>query len=102
MVKGRGDMVALDGNAIAGELFDHFGTEMTTATGTCAHCGARAQIGELAVYLRAPGAVVRCRSCANVVIVVVTIQDTSRVDCSQFKLGSPPRQVTEAEPGPSG
>ena len=50
-------MQALDGNAIAGTLFEHFGTEMTTMFGTCAHCGTRSQIAELAVYTRAPRAV---------------------------------------------
>ena len=33
-------MDPLDGNAIAGDLFEVFGAEMTTAVGTCAHCGA--------------------------------------------------------------
>jgi hypothetical protein len=61
-------MEPLDGNAIAGELFEHFGTEMTTATGTCRSCGTTAVIAELTVYLSAPGAVVRCRHCGNVVM----------------------------------
>ena len=33
-------MQAVDGNAIAGDLFEIFGTDMTTARGACAHCGA--------------------------------------------------------------
>ena len=33
-------MEALDGNAIAGLLQEVFGTEMTTALGMCATCGA--------------------------------------------------------------
>ena len=40
----------LDGNAIGGMLMEIFGTEMTTAVGTCAHCGAVAQVAEFAVY----------------------------------------------------
>jgi Family of unknown function (DUF6510) len=79
-------MEALDGNAIAGTLFEHFGTEMTTALGTCAHCGTRSQIAELAVYTRAPGAVVRCRHCRNVVIVLVTIRSQLHVDSSAFRM----------------
>jgi Family of unknown function (DUF6510) len=63
-------MDRLDGNAIAGELYEHFGREMTAASGECGHCGAHAQIGELHVYARAPGAVVRCRSCGSVVMVL--------------------------------
>ena len=79
-------MDALDGNAIAGPLFDYFGAEMTAATGSCAHCGASAQIAELRVYQRAPGTVARCRSCGNVVIVIVDIHGTLRVSLSGFQL----------------
>lgn len=75
-------MQALDGNAIAGALYEHFGHEMTTVIGACRHCGARAQIAELVVYLRGPGAVARCPSCANVVLVLVR----SRVDLEHFDL----------------
>ena len=81
-------MDALDGNAIAGHLFAHFGVEMTTATGACAHCGTEAQIAELQVYVRAPGAVARCRACGGVVIVIAEISGVSRVDYSCFKLTS--------------
>lgn len=73
-------MEALDGNALAGHLFELFGAELTTATGTCAGCGATAQIAELSVYMSAPGIVARCRSCGAVVIVVVTMHDTTHVD----------------------
>ena len=79
-------MEALDGNAIGGALLEYFGTEMTAAWGTCAHCGASAQIAELRVYPRAPGTVVRCRNCGNVVIVLVSVRDTLRVDSSAFQL----------------
>jgi len=77
---------ALDGNAIAGTLFEHFGTEMTTAPGACAHCGTRSQIAELAVYMRAPGTVVRCRHCGNVVMVLVTIRNELHLDSSAFRM----------------
>ncbi len=83
-------MDALDGNAIAGELFDHFGTEMTLAQGTCGHCGAAARIAELRVYLRAPGTVARCPTCGDVVIVLVTIRDHGQIDHSSFTLQDPP------------
>jgi uncharacterized Zn finger protein len=81
-------MDALDGNAIAGQLFAHFGVEMTTATGACAHCGAEAQVAELRVYTRAPGTVVRCRACGNVVIVIAELRGESRVDYTCFRLTS--------------
>jgi hypothetical protein len=72
--------VALDGNAIAGQLLDVFGAEMTTATGTCASCGTSAQLAELAVYLRGPGTIVRCRTCESIVMVLVTIREVTCVD----------------------
>jgi hypothetical protein len=65
---------ALDGNAIAGLLVDAFGAEMTVATAVCGACGARAAVGELAVYHRGPGAVVRCRSCTSVEMVLVAVR----------------------------
>jgi hypothetical protein len=62
---------ALDGNAIGGLLHDVFGTEMTTAVATCITCGTSAPMAEAVVYLRAPGTVVRCRTCTAVLMVVV-------------------------------
>ena len=73
-------MEALDGNAIAGLMVAVFGAEMTTASGTCYHCGATAQMAELVVYLQAPGTVARCRSCDSVLLVVVQARGVSCVD----------------------
>jgi hypothetical protein len=73
-------MDALDGNAIAGTLLTVFGTEMTTATGTCATCGTRSMVGEFGVYLRAPGEVVRCRQCGSIVMVFVEVRGVTCVD----------------------
>jgi hypothetical protein len=70
-------MNALDGNAIGGLLNDVFGAEMTATTGTCVHCGATMHVAELIVYMPAPGAVGgRCRSCENVVMVIVDVHGT--------------------------
>ena len=84
-------MEPLDGNAIAGALFDYFGAEMTIARGACVYCGASAMIAEQPVYVRAPGAVVRCWNCGRVVIVVVSVRDETHVDYSHFKLAAPPQ-----------
>lgn len=73
-------MEALDGNAIAGLLREVFGTEMTTATGTCAHCGAAGLVAELVVYVQAPGAVARCRSCESLLLVIVDVRGIKCVD----------------------
>ena len=63
-------MDALDGNAIAGELFAAFGHEMTAVVGTCTTCGARSVIAELRVYISGPGTVARCPDCASVAMVL--------------------------------
>ena len=70
----------VDGNAIGGLLIEVFGTEMTTAVGTCAQCGAVGQVAELAVYRPGLGTVVRCRSCDSVLMVFVQIRDVTCVD----------------------
>jgi uncharacterized Zn finger protein len=79
-------MDPVDGNAIAGSLLEYFGQEMTVAVGTCQHCGTRSLIAELHVYMKAPGSVVRCRHCGNVVIVLSPVQ----VDLTAFRLSEPP------------
>ena len=73
-------MEALDGNAIAGRMVEVFGAEMTTATGTCAGCGARRQVAELMVYVQAPGTVARCPTCKSVVMVLAEIRGITCVD----------------------
>jgi ferredoxin-NADP reductase len=77
---GASPMDALDGNAIARTLLAVFGTEMTTATGTCASCARQSMVGEFGVYLRAPGEVVRCRHCGSVVLVFVDAHGVTCVD----------------------
>ena len=75
-------MDAVDGNAIGGLLIDVFGAEMTSASSTCAACGARRPVAELVVYRRAPGTVVRCRTCGSVLMVLVRDADMTSVDLS--------------------
>jgi hypothetical protein len=83
-------MEPLDGNAIAGPLFDYFGADMTTVSGTCTHCGGTNQIAELRVYNRAPGTVVRCPNCGNVVFVLVNVRNTAVAHLSHFQLQDAP------------
>jgi Family of unknown function (DUF6510) len=71
---------ALDGNAIAGAMVDVFGTEMTTAIGVCANCGASGPLAEVIVYLRGPGIVARCRVCTSVLMVLVERRGWTCVD----------------------
>jgi hypothetical protein len=73
-------MDALDGNAIAGLLFDVFGAEMTAMTCVCGSCNARSVVAELTVYRRAPGTVVRCSSCESVLMVFIERSEVVCVD----------------------
>jgi hypothetical protein len=84
-------MDALDGNAIAGLLVHVFGAEMTTASGVCGSCGARRQVAELAVYVEAPGTVVRCPACMAVVMVFTEIRDITCVDLRGLETLEPAR-----------
>jgi hypothetical protein len=76
------DDSALDGNAIGGLLHEVFGTEMTTAQTTCAHCGNTALVAEAVAYVMAPGTVMRCRTCTSVLAVMVRKQEMNCVDLS--------------------
>jgi hypothetical protein len=61
----------LDGNAVGGLLAQIFPFEMTSIHALCAGCGATDDAGTLAVYFDAPGTVIRCAHCQNVLIRIV-------------------------------
>jgi hypothetical protein len=72
------DPHTLDANAVAGLLHEVFGAEMTDRDSQCAHCGNRAQVGTFRVYdMRGPGVVLRCGTCAGIVIRIVRRPDGS-------------------------
>jgi uncharacterized Zn finger protein len=73
-------MIPVDGNAIAGDLVEVFGVDLTAATTVCAACGTSSYVAESVVYMRGPGRVARCRACGDVHIVLVTIRDITCVD----------------------
>jgi Family of unknown function (DUF6510) len=73
-------MEALDGNAIGGLLLEVFGTEMTTAVGTCVYCGDTGPVAGLVVYRPGLGTVVRCRVCGRVVMVFTQVRGITCVD----------------------
>ena len=68
---GEDEEATLDGNAAAGVLHAVFGREMTLAEAVCDACGTQDDVGGLVAYTRAPGMVLRCRSCGNVLLRVV-------------------------------
>jgi hypothetical protein len=70
----------LDGNAAAGLLEEVFPFESTLASALCAHCGATSQLATALVYDRAPGLVVRCRSCEGVLIRIARQDDLYWLD----------------------
>src|SRR3954453_911648 len=63
----------LDGNAAAGILREVFVHELSAARGQCASCGMIAPMGSQHLYMSplSPGAVLRCQSCQEVLMVVV-------------------------------
>jgi uncharacterized protein DUF6510 len=64
------DALMVDGNAIAGLLQEVFGTDMTTAVGTCGACGASEPVGAIHVF-RGAGVVLRCPHCRNALVKIV-------------------------------
>jgi hypothetical protein len=62
------DPFMLDANAVAGDLRELFGYEMTAAAHRCASCGNRGAVGTLRAWVGGPGVVLRCSVCRDVVI----------------------------------
>jgi ribosomal protein S27E len=91
-------MEALDGNSIGGLLIDVFGADLTAAGTACATCGATRAVAELVVYSRAPGTVVRCRSCGAVLMVFVEVRGVIHADLAGLAAlegyGGGPPQIT--------
>ena len=83
MDNGEYDMnraLMLDGNAVAGLLQDIFAVEMTASPTVCAHCGRAGAVATLLTFTRAPGVVLRCPACENVVLRIVQTPDAIYVD----------------------
>ena len=79
MTTDQADM-KLDGNAIGGLLAEIFNMEMTTAEGTCNGCGAVNAVARVDVYVNAPGTVVRCPGCRQVLMRIVRGPDRYWID----------------------
>jgi hypothetical protein len=73
-------MDTLDGNALAGLLYEVFGEEMTGVMAICATCGAIAPVAETVVYPHLPGAIARCRTCGALLMVITQIHGVNCVD----------------------
>ncbi|HKO33008.1 MAG TPA: DUF6510 family protein [Candidatus Limnocylindria bacterium] len=74
------DPLVLDANAVAGDLREIMGVEVTTYVARCAHCGNRAEFGTLRAWTHGPGVVLRCVICSEIVIRWVRHPAGPRVD----------------------
>lgn len=81
--------VSVDGNAIAGQLHEVFGVEVTNVEETCGACGRPCVLAEARVFLRAPAAVARCPTCGEVVVVIVDTGVCIIADVSGCQLPAP-------------
>ena len=70
----------LDGNAAAGMFMQLFGVEMTASPTECAHCGTTNDVGALMLFNQAPGMVLRCPACAQVMLRIVQTADAILLD----------------------
>ncbi|MEP7200672.1 MAG: DUF6510 family protein [Chloroflexota bacterium] len=70
----------LDANAVAGLLQEIFGGELTAAPTECDHCGNVAEVGTLLAFTQAPGAVLRCAACENVMLRIVQTPEAIYLD----------------------
>lgn len=78
--------LTLDGNALGGLLNEIFGVEMTAEPCRCAHCGNHAAVATLVAYTRAPGVVLRCSVCSQVVLRIVRTPHATYIDASGSSL----------------
>jgi hypothetical protein len=72
--------LALDGNAAGGLLCELFAFDMTAASITCDGCGTVSQVGELALYGGAMGAIFRWSHCDTAVIRLTRTPAGFRID----------------------
>lgn len=70
----------VDGNAIAGQLEEIFGRDMTMTVARCASCAAEAMLATLMAFVRGPGAVLRCPSCESVIARIVETPTSTYID----------------------
>ncbi|MBD3940899.1 hypothetical protein IF188_04175 [Microbacterium sp. NEAU-LLC] len=69
----------VDGNAVAGMLWDVFGADVTAVVGVCGGCGSAAPFAEAVVELDEAAAIVRCRSCTHTLFTVLSDESRTRL-----------------------
>jgi len=76
------DALVLDANAVAGDLAELFGFEVTAAMHRCAHCGNVGAMGTLLAWTQGPGVTLRCCICRDVVVRIVRTASRTLIDVS--------------------
>jgi hypothetical protein len=74
------DAMVLDGNAVAGDMEELFGFDMTMVMHRCTSCGNRGAMATLLAYMGGPGTVLRCSICREVVIRLVRTPTATYLD----------------------
>jgi hypothetical protein len=62
------DPLMLDANAVAGDLAEIFGFDVTASVHRCTHCGNRGALATLLAFVQGPGVVLRCCVCHEIVM----------------------------------
>jgi hypothetical protein len=70
----------LDGNAAAGILSEIFTLEMTSSWLECANCGREGEMGTLLAFMQAPGVILRCPACENIILRIVEAPEAIYLD----------------------
>ncbi len=70
----------LDGNAVGGLLAEVFGCDVTAYPCRCAHCGATGEVARLLAFTHAPGVVLRCPACQEIILRLVTTHESVYLD----------------------
>ena len=74
------ERLVLDANAVAGDLEELFGIDLTAVVHRCAHCGNLGPMATLLAYVHGPGTVLRCSICREVVMRYVLSPSGARID----------------------
>lgn len=70
----------VDGNAVAGELQQLFGRDMTMVEIRCSGCSRDSEMGALMAFVRGPGVVLRCPGCDAAIVRIVDAPTAHYVD----------------------
>jgi Zn finger protein HypA/HybF involved in hydrogenase expression len=70
----------LDGNAVGGLLHELFAIDMTATPAECANCSTVSEMGSLMAFMQAPGTVLRCPACGQVMMSIVEMPNAMHLD----------------------